>query len=276
MKLKQIPESLIKAYRLNKLAHDELHGAGPTPLPIIISFTSIPSRFHIVHTAIRSMLHQTQPAEKVILWLHESHHGKLPKKVMDLIGPRFDIMFVPLDCPHIKLIYALNAYPEKTIITCDDDLLYHTEFISRLYQSHQSFPNDIIANQCRRITYTNTGEISPYLTWPNVESIGYSSQDLLPLGYAGILYPPKCLHTDVTNEALFTLLTPKADDLWFKCMATINNTQTRRSCNPSPNPRPIIGSQKISLKSENVHQDRNRLQWQKLTLHYNLDTTAFK
>jgi hypothetical protein len=274
MKLKQVPESLIKAYRLSKLTYDALHWSEHPTLPVIISLTSIPSRFHILHLAIRSMLHQTQAAEKVILWLHESHRGRLPKKIMDLIGPRFEVAFVPLDCPHIKLVYALKRYPEKIIITCDDDLLYHPELITRLYQSHNNHPNDIIANQCRQISYDQCGKINPYLSWPNVESVDYSSEDLLALGYAGILYPAHCLHPDATNDALFSRLTPKADDLWFKCMATINGTKTRRSANPTPNPRPIIGSQKISLKSENVHQDKNRLQWQDLANYYNLEITT--
>ena len=67
-------------------------------------------------------------------------------------------------------------------------------------------------------------------------------------------------------------LAPRADDLWFKAMAILNNTPTITPKNKSRTPIPIIGSQKVALKKTNIGADKNRVQWQALVDHFNFKT----
>jgi hypothetical protein len=50
-------------------------------------------------------------------------------------------------------------------------------------------------------------------------------------------------------------------------MALLNDTPIKWS-GYSFEPIPILGSQKVSLKKSNVHQDKNRIQWNQILTHF--------
>lgn len=268
MKLKELPVSWWAARKLARLTADELLNAKAPCLPLIVSLTSIPSRLGIIHLTIRSLLVQSHRAEKIILWLHESLRDELPQSLCELEGAVFEVRYVNLTCSHRKLIHSLELYPEKIIVTCDDDLMYDPTWLHRLYQSHTQHPQDIIAHECRLITFMAPGQPAPYSEWKTEARTDITAPWLMPIGYGGVLYPPHCLYGDVQKRELFLYLTPKADDLWFKAMSYLAGTNTRRSANPGKKPIPIIASQKDSLKKTNVRQDGNYQQWLALCEHY--------
>jgi hypothetical protein len=269
MKLSELPLSWWTAWKLARLADDELGNSSAPRLPVIVSLTSIPSRLDIVHLTVRSLLVQSHSAEKIILWLNDSLCNHLPRSLSKLEGNRFEIRYVNLTCPHRKLIHSLKLYPEKTIVTCDDDLMYDSSWLWRLYQSHAEHPKDIIAHECRLIRFASSGQPAPYSEWETESRTNFSAPWLMSVGYGGVLYPPHCLHADVQNQDLFLQLTPRADDLWFKAMSHLAGTKTRRSANPGKKPIPIIASQKESLKKTNVRQNGNYQQWLALCKYYN-------
>jgi hypothetical protein len=268
MKLKELPVSWWTARKLARLTADELINAKAQRLPVIVSLTSIPSRLGIIHLTIRSLLAQLFAAEKIILWLHDSLRSQLPQSLRELEGDVFEIRYVNLTCSHRKLIHSLELYPDKIIVTCDDDLMYDSTWLERLYQSHTQHPKDIIAHECRLIKFIGQGQPAPYNEWKTESRADITEPWLMPVGYGGVLYPPHCLYSDVQNRELFLHLTPKADDLWFKAMSHLAGTHTRRSANPGKKPIPIIASQKDSLKKTNVRQDGNYMQWVALCKHY--------
>lgn len=270
MKLKELPTSLMTAWRLNRMDVAQLHQPSAEILPIIVSLTSIPSRLPIIHLTIRSLLAQSHKPQKIVLWLNEQLQQQIPASLKKLIGPLFEIRYVDLTCSHRKLIHALDAFPETTIVTCDDDLMYNANWLKPLYDDHVQFPRDIIAHECRVIAYDAAGKVKPYREWKLATQAGFTSEWLMPIGFGGVLYPPHCLHADATNRELFLRLTPKADDLWFKAMSYRAGTRTRRCSYAMPKPIPIAGSQKVSLKKTNVRQDGNYLQWVALVDYFSL------
>ena len=274
MKAKEFFTSLWRSFRLSKLPADKLKQKSESCAPVVVSLTSIPSRLPILHLAIRSMLHQSTPPEKIILWLHHDLESQLPPSLTSLCGPVFTIRFVNLTCSHRKLIHSLEAFPDSIIVTADDDQMYGYDWLEKLYASHLKSPADVIANSCRRIMRFENGEVLPYWDWKRDFQPGVSAPSLMGIGYAGILYPPRCLASDATNEELFLSLVPKADDMWFKAMASINGTAVRISHCPSSKPVHILNSQGISLKSSNVDSDENRVQWERLAAHYQLEGLA--
>ncbi|MGY5352561.1 zinc-binding alcohol dehydrogenase [Wenyingzhuangia sp. IMCC45533] len=268
MKLKEIPKSLIETIKILLLSKERIKQRKNT-IPIIVSFTTIESRLSKVHITLRSLLNQTASPEKILLWVNSDLKNKIPKQLLNLTGDIFEIKFTHLHCSHKKLIHTIEQYPTRVIITCDDDFIYNAKWLETTYKEHLKFPNYIIGNQTRNILYDENGQLLNYKNWkhriknPNPKLI-------LPIGANGVLYPPNVLYKELNNEKLFLKLAPKADDLWFKSMSLINNILSIQSQNPPPAPIPIIGTQWVSLKKENVDKDLNKKQWINLTNHFSL------
>lgn len=270
MKLKQLPASLLMAHRLKGLDSRVLNNRKDLSLPVIISLTSIPSRLRAVALTVRSLLAQDVAAQKIVLWLHEDLRTKVPAELAALQGDIFTIAYVDLTCPHRKLIHTLAEYPDKLIVTCDDDVMYRPDWLSRLYQDHLRYPHAIIAHECRKIEFERCGTPKPYSQWPVEQGCDLTHPWLMSIGYGGVLYPPGALHEDVQQRDLFLALTPRADDLWFKAMSLMRGTEVRRSSSPGLKPVPIWGTQRNSLKCTNVRREGNTEQWRALYTHYNL------
>lgn len=213
--------------------------------------------------------------EKILLQLHENLKDKLPRRLSKLEGDYFEINYSQLTCSHRKLIHELKDNPSKTIITCDDDIIYGEDFLEKIYKEHLKYPKDIIANSTTKIKFDGKRNYKPFLEW-RLKEEGYDEKYLLPIGAWGILYPTKSMPIEVFNTKLFLKLTPKADDLWFKGMALLNGTISRQSQNIPKNPIPIIGSQKVSLKQENIKKNKNEIQWKALSDHFKLKEILIK
>ncbi len=237
---------------------------------IVVSLTSIPSRLSIVPITIRSILDQDVQPQQIVLWLNEELRGRVPRSLGRLRGERFSIRFSTLDCPHLKLVASLAEFPDRTIVTCDDDHIYPRSWLRRLEATHRVHPGDIIAHECRTIAYDDAGDPLPYSEWTYDPDDEHRDR-VLALGYGGVIYPPHSLHEDATNRDLFEKLAPAADDLWFKAMATRAGTSIRRSADDRPAPLPIAFSQRVSLKRTNIVGDRNRTQWVDLVRHFGLE-----
>ncbi|SFX09120.1 hypothetical protein [Marinospirillum alkaliphilum] len=206
-----------------------------------------------------------------MLWLHRDLEHSLPQSLVELQGEVFQIHYVDLTCSHRKLIHSLTAFPDRVLVTCDDDEIYEETWLERLYRDHLQFPGDVIAHECRRIAYGADGAPLPYRKWRTLTQAGAAGMDLLPIGYGGVLYPPGALMPEATDVDLFMRLAPKADDLWFKAMSFRKGTRVRRSRDPLPKPVGIIGSQWVSLQKTNVHEDANRLQWLAICEHFGIE-----
>jgi hypothetical protein len=274
MKLSKIPGALLRAHQLQQISLAELHHAQAPSVPAVVSFTSIPSRLPIVHLTVRSILAGTRKPEKIVLWLNDQLASQLPSSLSQLLGPRFEIRSVTGTSSHRKLVHSLEAFPDKVLVTCDDDMMYKPHWLEYLYEDHCAFPQDVIANECRAIAYDERGHLLPYRYWYREAKAGVTYDGLLPIGFGGVLYPPRCLHSDVCDASLYLALTPKADDLWFKAMSYLRGTRSRRASRPLGFPIAILNSQGTALRSTNVKQDGNRAQWHAIAQHYALPAFA--
>ncbi|TDS16983.1 glycosyl transferase family 2 [Maribacter caenipelagi] len=275
MKLKEIPVSIYNSARLLALSSNNMVSEPKEEIPVIVSLTSIPSRLGTLHLTIRSLLNQDVRPKKIILWLNHSLKNEIPKKLATLESSLFEIMYSDLTCSHRKLIHSLELFPNDIIVTCDDDMIYRTNWLKLLFEEHQSHPYKIIANQTRYITYNNVGELQPYKSWTFSKGLRLNTSAVIPIGAEGVLYPPKSLSKKVTDSTLFLELAPKADDLWFKVMAFLEGTISVQAKNKAKTPIPIIGSQKQSLKKTNIGNDKNRTQWMAITNYFNITPENF-
>jgi len=265
MKLKEIPSSILRSAALNIGAPSQTNKA---QVDCVVSLTSIPPRLPTLHLTIRSLLRQDIPPKNIILWLNHSLEDQIPQKLSKLEGQVFKIKFRDHSSSHRKLVYALAEFPNETIVTCDDDVMYPSNWLNSLYNDHLEHPELVIAHQCRTISYDQNGELLPYKLWTPVDAFGFASHTILPIGCGGVLYPKGCLHSEVTNRKLYMDLAPRADDLWFKAMGLLAGTKTFQSSKPTSAPVPIMGAKGNSLANTNIKEDGNRVQWKAICEYF--------
>ena len=266
MKLKELPVSIFKTYDLKLRSSNKLKTVNGDEYPVVISLTTISFRLPKVHIVIRNILSQKTRPKHIVLWLNEHLKNDVPNSLKILEGDIFKIKFSPLDCPHLKLVESIKSFSDLPIITCDDDIIYSKLWLSSLIETYKEVPNKVIAHKVRCIKYNESGDLLSYKKWNCSGS--ESKKSWLPIGSEGVLYPPNLFSSLITNEDLFLKLAPKADDLWFKAVALSENIFVEKVKSPVKEAIPIMGTQKISLKKENVNEDKNVKQWQALQNYF--------
>ncbi|MDR2037742.1 MAG: hypothetical protein LBQ60_07455 [Bacteroidales bacterium] len=250
---------------------DQLHGKNE----LIVSLTTYGKRIYDVAVVIESLFSQTIKANKIILWLAEDEfcENNLPVILKRMRDRGLIVEFCKDLKSYKKLIPTLTAYPSASIITVDDDVIYARDFIERFVHAHLVSPDVILFGRGHRISFTEEGLLKPYDEWESdirEEDISHLN---FPTGIGGILYPPRSLNTEVTNEQLFIRLAPSADDIWFKAMALLNDTSAKKIRMPEKFENyctTIQRSQDLSLFFTNVYQNGNDRQIQQVFNYYKL------
>lgn len=243
---------------------------GTIETDVIVSFTSFPARINEVWQVVKSLKNQSLLPEKIILWLSEEQFPNrqgIPETLWKEVDNLFEIRMVEGDIrSHKKFYYVMQEYPEKTFVTCDDDIYYHPDTLKCLVECSKRFPGCVITNTARQITFDELGQLKPYNDWRK-EQERYASTNLIQIGVGGVLYPPKALHELTLRKDLFLSLTPMADDIWLNCMARLNNTPVVKSAMrllPLP-----IRNDSPSLSAENKGENKNDIQLSELKNYLN-------
>jgi|GEM_PF-4413572 len=200
---------------------------------VIVSLTSFPPRIKYVSQTIKSLLNQTYEPYKILLYLSKEEFLNgimdLPKELVDLqkTNDIFDIEWVSENLKsYKKLFYAANRFGEEyPIITVDDDINYSSEVIELLMSSYMKYPKDIHCHRAWKFIFDE----NKILVKENIigDHWGEGSYLNMPTGVGGVLYPPSSYHEDFFKKELFLDLAPTADDLWFWCMAVLNDVKIR-------------------------------------------------
>ena len=141
----------------------------PRAEKIIVSLTSYDKRINDVKYAIYSLLNQTFPPDKLILWLDEDsfpqREKNLPRDLLELKNFGLTIDWCENLRSYKKLIPALEKYPDDIIVTADDDIFYRSDWLKILYDAHLENPDCIIAHRAHRIRLDTRGNLFPYVQW---------------------------------------------------------------------------------------------------------------
>jgi hypothetical protein len=235
--------------------------------PVVVSLTTIAPRLRLVSLTLRTLLSQSFRPDKVILWLSEHNlkgektifKDRLPEELTELKNHGLEIRFNKDVGSHGKLIYALKEFPNAIIVTSDDDVIYPKNWLERLYQSYTEHPEAIHSYRARLISFKNTDELESYFDWTTTLCPTEKSLLTFPLGVDGVLYPPGVFNNEVFNEEMFRKICPTADDVWFKAMSLLNNTQCKKICEKHKWFPLAPGSQIVSLLSENISQNDEQI-----------------
>lgn len=194
---------------------------------IIVSLTTYGKRYYDVAFTIESIMEQTMKANRIILWLEEELQSTpIPVQLQLLQKRGLEIKFCSNIRSYKKLIPTLKLYPDATIITIDDDVLYDSDLLETLIVPYLQNSNNIYAHRIHRMTFNQEGKIAKYKDWDRCINDKTPSFLLFPTGVGGVLYPPHSLDDEVLNEEIFMAKCQFADDVWFKAMSIKKGTKT--------------------------------------------------
>ncbi len=210
-----------------KLHITPLYGKGVTKTErsqkLIVTLTSFPARIRYVHLCIKTLLNQTVKPDKVILWLAKEQFPdfelNLPKTLLKMKKNGLDIKWTNDVKSYKKLIPALKLYPNDILVTADDDVYYPRKWLKKLYCAWQKSQDSVHCLRAAKMHFKdNNLERSDTIVNNTYQYPSFLHQQT---GVGGVLYPPGCLHDDVTNENIFMMIAPTNDDLWFWFMCIL-------------------------------------------------------
>lgn len=201
---------------------------------IVVSLTSYGRRVrtNVVYYTLVSLLRQKTQPDKILLWLAEDEWNDeiIPVKLKRLKEKGVEILYCRDIKSYKKLIPTIKEYPDKDIITIDDDVIYSRNFLKTLLDEHRIYPHDILCTVARKPIFKD-GIPCEYSKWGDslIKPFkkGTYGKLLFPVGVGGVLYPVNTLHKDVTRAELFMKYCPNADDIWFWICGLRNNTIKR-------------------------------------------------
>lgn len=202
---------------------------------VVVSLTSYGRRINDVAPAIESIMQGSAKPNRIVLWLGKDMNKKeLPIALQRQRERGLEVEYCKDLGSYTKLLPSLKKFPQSTIITIDDDMIYSYDTVERLVREHKQYPNDIIANVVRKMKLRRNGRLASFRKSHCLTDCDDVSFRNMLMGVGGVLYPPCCLDPEVTNEEVFTDLCKHADDAWFYAMAVKAGTMTRKC--PSHNP----------------------------------------
>lgn len=240
---------------------------------IIISLTSFPARLNTIWQCIESLKRQSVVPEKIILYLSKDQisYNDIPSSLTKEQDDLFEICMVDGDMrSHKKYYYAMKEYPDKIIVTADDDVIYPPFMLSNLLEAHIKYPTDVIANYTHVIRLNNC-TVAPYTEWydiPATQNIIDTTINQIQVGYGGVLYPPNSLYKDVLNIELARELSFLADDLWLYAQTIMGGHRVVKSRLNKKTIIPITIENDSTLTTENVYQNKNDVQFNNLRNYY--------
>lgn len=253
--------SLVVPLRWRLRSRGRAHGL---PAPLVVSLTSFPPRFPSLALTLKCLLTQSVAPDHLILWIAEDDLTLLPQDVLALRGHGLEIAPTRDLRSFKKLTPAVNRFPNAFIATADDDVYYPGAWLSELVAGYEPARSEVPALRVHRIVRDADGAPAPYLRWKLDIETGPASPLNMATGVGGVLYPPGCLHPDVTDASLFLRLCPTNDDLWFYFMIRRAGWQVRK-VGPRRLYAPWPGSQRVALQHENVGpKARNDAQFARL------------
>ena len=245
---------------------------------IVVSLTSFPPRIGQLHLTLKSLLCQTLVPRRIVVWLsrEEFPNGSqaLPDSLKALTHNGVEFRFVPQNLrSHKKYYYAFREFPDNTVVTVDDDVIYPRDTLARLWNLYWQHPGTVCANVIRQIARKGNG-FAPYKQWRKMTEMPVeSSHRNMAVGCGGIMYPPHWYTENLFDTGLIAECCPYADDLWLKAHELLSGTRVTGGGPFFPRPIELPLTQKHSLQRKNNGKtNRNDMQWNALVQHWELES----
>lgn len=244
---------------------------------IIVSLTTFPLRISKVWLVVESILRQSHQPDKIILWLSKEQFATLemlPARLLKMQDRGLEVRLCEGDLrSHKKYYYSFKEYANDVIVTVDDDILYPTDMIESLMNSHKQNPLSVVCRYAFRMCYKNN-KLMKYNSWSQLYNYVPPSYETFFGSGGGTLFPPNSLHCEVLNKNVFSTICFLADDIWLNAMVRLNNVNIVK-VNCSNTLLPVINKNNTTLYSVNVGENQNDKQLQNVSAYclvkYNTD-----
>jgi hypothetical protein len=223
--------------------------------------------------AVESILRQTVRPEwfEIALASDDFPEKKLPARLQAQMNRGLRVRWVDRDLRvFMKLLPALSAFPDKPIVTADDDVLYPPTWLAELLEAGHRNPTHVIGHRGTEILVRNGG-LAPYIEWPRAKIDTPSSRVFLT-GVGGIYYPPGSLPPETLDYERALRLSPNNDDIWFRAMELLAGTpvSTVRGGTCGDFPTALATTRTPALRQINVASGRNDEQFDRVVDHFGL------
>ena len=245
---------------------------------VIVSLTSFPARIGIVSITIKSIMDQTCPPDRIIIWLADTQfpglEADLPQDLLDLKDQGLEIRFCDDLKPHKKYFYTMQENPDAVVITIDDDVIYPEDAVECLLRSYSRFPHCVSGLRVHRMSFTEDG-IGTYDSWRYNDDSFYRNPSMFAMatGVGGILYPPHSIPKDAFNKEAIIETCLMGDDLWLKTNAVRNGYPTVLAALNRPL-QYIDGSQESALWKANKGMGDNDVQIHNIDKFFSKESLA--
>ncbi len=200
----------------NKSSNEPLLSSGGP----VVSIATHPARIATAYLALESIARGTMKPGR--LMLHISGDVKIPASLKRLQERGLEIHWTPDYGPHTKYYPCLeslssSAELSEPLVTADDDTLYPEDWLSMLWESHESNTSAIHAVEVRRISL-NKYHFEPYQDWPVCDS-NDSTQLKAFIASGGVIYPCEFLKLMLEQGTSFQEKCPTSDSVWLSYLA---------------------------------------------------------
>lgn len=192
---------------------------------IILSCTTTKDRLEFLYYTVKSVYRQTLKPDVFYINISQDSHMQdsgIKEPPTWLNNENIVVNFVENTGPYRKLLPVLSKSSEEDIIvTIDDDVLYHRNWLKTIVETAMEHPAEIVCGRAKKINKNVLGLYQSYYNWRRVKT-SCSGFWLLPIGCAGVAYRKNLINEEFIKDGNFLKIAKANDDLWFRMASLIN------------------------------------------------------
>lgn len=260
---------IVNFFSKKSLTGDKYHG-----FYLNVSLTTYGVRLKSVFITIESIMSQSILPSTITLYISQKdiENCGVTSTLKRLQSRGLKIEVVNEDIRSYKKIFyeyiKKSNVSDSLIITSDDDVIYHHNWLEELFTGFTAHPNCVICHRGHSISLDENDLVLPYTHWGNSFN---TPKHFMPTGVGGVLYPiNSLLHLDKQKED-FIINCPTADDIWLKCLTLSNGFSSFLVNLNNLHPVPILSFKMKGLELINVYQNKNDIQFKSATEYFGIE-----
>jgi hypothetical protein len=202
----------------------------------VVSIASYPKRSHLLPAVFEALNKQIELPLKWIIVLSEEEwpHLVLPKYLAKLVQRGVEIIWVKNNTYAVKkLVPVIEKYPNLSIVTLDDDIIYHKSLLEGLIAGANTSSNSIIG-YVGKIMIKKENQLHMFYREKEGATYATPANQVYLIGWGGIYYPPNSLDKRVLDmDAIHRIVPGRGSDIWFWSAA--HSAGTNQLCLGVPN-----------------------------------------
>ena len=224
-------------------------GTGPA-----VSLTSHGSRIATAFATVESIGLGSVRPRRIVLWLDSKKDvTELDERLRRLVARGLEVRLTDNLGPHTKYYPYVDKLWDGSspLVTADDDILYPTNWLSRLVRAQRDHPDMVNCHRAWTVGVDENGALLPYARWLACSTSRPSSRTFAT-GVSGVIYPPGMLRMLRDRKLEFTTKSLRADDVWLHYLAVENDVPIRQIRPRGRHFPVVVSAQVVKLQHDNI------------------------